>query len=110
MAKTRHNLTIKKETYDEIHKMYKQEKSEKSFTQWTSDKIILVIKKENFLKKIIPHIEKIVIQNNSIILRDKQLQKLVEVTYKDGIFFCDTDKDKCCTHIKFVLTMNDVLE
>ena len=37
-----------------------------------------------------------------------KLNKLVEVTYKDGKFWCDHDEKDCCTHIHFALALPEL--
>ena len=108
MTQKRYNVTIKSEVYEYISKIYQNEKSEKSLTQWISDKLILLLDKEKFLKSHFPDIENISAQKNSFVLRDKKLKRLIEVTYKNGKFMCDVDKNECCIHVKFVLSLPEV--
>lgn len=109
MAK-RHNITVKTEVYDSIAKFYNKEKSDKSFTQWISEKLIMMMEKEEFLKFYAPHLKKIAIQDNSVILRDGKLKRLIEVVYSDNKFWCDIDKKECCIHIQFVLGLPDIVK
>ena len=108
MEGKRHNLTVKNEVYDKIAKIFNKEKSDKSFTQWISDQLTMIIEKEEFLKFYAPHLTKVTIQNCSIILRDDNLKRLVEVTYRKNRFLCDVDKKDCCVHIQFVLALPEI--
>ena len=106
----RHNITVKTEVYDIIAKFYNKEKSDKSFTQWISEKLIMIMEKDEFLKFYAPHLKKIAIQDSSVILRDDELKRLIEVVYRDNKFWCDIDKKECCIHIQFVLALPDIVK
>lgn len=101
----RHNITVKSEIYDSIVKIFNKEKSDKSFTQWISDKMTMIMEKEEFLRSFAPHLKKIAIQDSSVVLREDTLKRLIEITYDDNKFWCDVDKKDCCIHIQFVLAL-----
>lgn len=111
MAKPgRHNLTVTSEIYDRIAKIYKKEKTDKSLTQWISDKLLMVLEKDEFLKSYAPFLSKIAVNENSVILRDEKLQRLVEIIYRNNKFWCDVDEKECCVHVHFALALPELVE
>lgn len=106
----RHNLTVTSEIYERVAKIYKKEKTDKSLTQWVSDKLLLSLEKDDFLKSYAPFLSKIAINQNSVILRDEKLQRLVEIIYRDNKFWCDVDEKECCVHVHFALALPELAE
>ncbi len=101
----RHNLTVNAEIYDRISKIYKKEKTDKSMTQWISEKLLMVIEKDEFLQRYAPYLSKIAIDGSNIILRDEKLKRLVEITYRNKRFWCDVHESDCCIHVHFALAL-----
>ena len=79
-----------------------------SLTQWVSDKLLMVIEKNDFLKDYAPFLSKIAVTENSVILRDEKLRRLVEVIYRNNRFWCDVDENECCVHIHFALALPEL--
>ena len=106
----RHNLTVNAEIYDRVAKIYKKEKTDKSLTQWISDKLLMVLEKDEFLKSYAPFLSKIATNENSVIVRDEKLQRLVEIVYRNNKFWCDVDEKECCVHVHFALALPELVE
>ena len=106
----RHNITVTSEVYDRVAKIYRKEKSDKSLTRWVSDKLLMVLEKDEFLKGYAPFLSKITVTGNSVIMRDEKLQRLVEVIYRDNKFWCDADEKECCVHVHFALALPELAE
>ena len=106
----RHNLTVTSEIYDRVAKIYKKEKTDKSLTQWVSDKLLLALEKDDFLKSYAPFLSKLTISENSVIIRDEKIQRLVEVIYRDNKFWCNVDEEECCVHVHFALALPELAE
>lgn len=98
------------EIYDRLAKIYRKEKTDKSLTQWISDKLLMVLEKDEFLKNYAPFLSKVAIDGNSVILRDEKLQRLVEIIYRDNKFWCDADEKECCVHVHFALALPELAE
>ncbi len=106
----RHNLTVTAEIYDRLAKIYKKEKTDKSLTQWISEKLLMVLEKDEFLKNYAPFLSKIAVNESSVILRDEKIQRLVEIIYRDNKFWCDVDEEECCVHVHFALALPELAE
>jgi hypothetical protein len=106
----RHNLTVTAEIYERVSKIYKKEKTDKSLTQWISDKLLMVLEKDEFLKSYAPFLSKIAVNENSVILRDEKLQRLVEIIYRNNKFWCDVDEKECCAHVHFALALPELVK
>ncbi len=108
MQPKRHNLTVTSEIYDKIARIYRKDRSDKSLTQWISDKLLMVIEKDEFLRGYAPYISKVAVDGNSVILRDEKLKRLVEITYRGNKFWCDVDEKDCCVHVHFALALPEL--
>lgn len=106
----RHNLTVTSEIYDRVAKIYKKEKTDKSLTQWISDKLLMILEKDHFLKDYAPFLSKVAIDGNSIIIRDEKMKRLVEIIYRENKFWCDVDDKECCVHVHFALALPELTE
>jgi len=106
----RRNLSILNEAYEKINQKYKQEKKQKitetSFVKWVSEKLLLALEQEDYITQIYaPYLHTEVIYDNYVILRDKKLNKLVEVRFQDENMVCSEDAEECCPHIHFVFAL-----
>ena len=106
----RKSLTILNEIYDKVKDRYELEvpDGDISLIKWFSSFTLLNLEKDEFLKTYAPFLSKKSIDGNSVIMKDDKLNKLVEVTYKDGKFWCDHDEKDCCTHIHFALALPEL--
>jgi len=103
----RRNITVNTPVYDRVYKIFEKEKGKNkiSFTQWATDKFLLLVEKNDFLQSYAPHINLISIDDNYAVLKDSKLNKIIEVTYRNGSFFCSHDEKDCCIHVHYTLTL-----
>ena len=99
------NISITEEKYKIFEKGYKESKSPKKMPAWILDTMLMDIEKSKLLKEYAPYIEKISVED-TVVLRDSKLKRIVEVSYKK--FWCDVCQEQSCPHIHFALTLPEL--
>lgn len=106
------SISMKPEVYDTIQAAYEESKEysrAKTASGWMLETILYQIMKEKeFLKEHFPNLSKKAVDGNSLIIRDSEINSLVEVTYRKGKLWCDTDEKFDCPHIHFALTLPEL--
>lgn len=102
------NISISDKKFQLLQKGWKTAKSDKKLSGWILESILIQLEKEEFLQIYAPFIEKITVNDNSIIMRDEKLKRIVEVSYRNKKFWCDVDEKDCCVHIHFALALPEL--
>lgn len=87
----------------ELYNRY-QEKAEKRgipIKLFVNDLLMMNLEKEELLKRISPSLSFISIDDNKILIRDKN--RIADIYLKNHTLFCDLDKKTDCDHIHFAL-------
>ena len=109
--RTQKNIDIiKPETYEGITELAK--KQDTSIRKCTNDILERVLKRENFLKDVLPHLEKIGFSSGHLYIKDEKLGGVVAtVGLNDkGYVYCMHCKDEACIHVVYSLAMMEVVD
>jgi hypothetical protein len=104
----RRNLSILNEVYDKIKSKYDSEKTGISFVRWVSDYLLMNLEKDEFIRSYAPHLSKIGIHENRLIIKDTKKNQLAEIFLKDGQLYCSLDESTDCLHIHFALALPEL--
>ena len=102
------NISISDKKYQLLEKGWKASKTDKKMSGWMLDSTLMQLEKEDFLQIYAPYLEKITVNDNSIIIRDEKLRRIVEVSYKNKKFWCDVDEKDSCQHVHFALALPEL--
>jgi phosphoribulokinase len=106
-------VTITQEAYDKAHAQYSQKlKSKeiegKSFSRFVNDIIIERIEADQNLSLHAPYMQKVGMQDNSIMIKDNKLSRIVEVQIRGKDLICMLDEKKDCVHVGYAYAIPDV--
>jgi hypothetical protein len=106
-------VTITQDAYDKAHARYAQKlKSKeiegKSFSRYVNDIIVERIEADENLALQAPFMQKIGMQDNSIMIKDNKLGRIVEVQVRGKDLICMLDEKKDCVHVGYAYAIPDV--
>jgi hypothetical protein len=65
------------------------------------DLIWPLLEEDELLRKYGPFLEEFAVEEEKIFIKDNRLDKLVELTFRNNVLFCDHDRSDNCVHIGF---------
>jgi hypothetical protein len=106
-------VTITQDAYDKAHAKYVQkikakEVEGKSFSRYVNDIIMERIEADDNLALQAPFMQKVGLQDNSIMVKDNKLGRIVEVQVHGKDLICMFDEKKDCVHVGFAMAVPEV--
>lgn len=105
-------VTITQETYDKAKQRYAQKSKrgqvKKSFSKYVNDIIIEAIEADENLSLQAPFMQKIGLQDNSIMIKDNKIGRIVEVQVHGKDLICMLDDRKDCVHVGYACAIPEV--
>src|SRR5579875_620209 len=107
-------ITITQEVHDKARTRYIQKvksgqvESNKSFSRYINDLILHVIEADENLSLQAPFMQKIGLQDNSIMIKDNKIGRIVEVQVHGKDLLCMLDERKDCVHVGFACAIPEV--
>jgi hypothetical protein len=105
-------ITITQQAHDRAKQRYNQkvraEKLSKSFSKYVNDLIIETIEADENLSLSAPFMQKIGLQDNSIMIKDNKIGRIVEVQVHGKDLICMYDEKKDCMHVGYAYAIPEV--
>lgn len=106
-------VTITVEAHEKAHSFYlRQVKSGqidgKSFSRYVNDLIMDRIEADEALSRVAPFMQKVGLQDSSILLKDNKLGRMVEVQIKGKELICFQCQKNNCVHVGFSYAIPEV--
>lgn len=106
-------ITITQDAYDKaharyVHKLKSKEVEGKSFSRYVNDIILERIEADENLALQAPFMQKIGMQDNSIMIKDNKIGRIVEVQVHGKDLVCMLDEKKDCVHVGFSMAIPEV--
>jgi hypothetical protein len=106
-------VTITQEAYDRAHARYNQklrskETDGKSFSRYVNDIIIEKIEEDENLALQAPFMQKVGMQDNSIMIKDNKAGRIAEVQIHGKDLICMLDEKKDCVHVGYAYAIPEV--
>lgn len=99
-------LTVSAAIYRKVKSKAQQEK--KSVAAYATQVLANVLEADERLSRYAPLIEVVGFQGNSIILKDRRLDRIVEVYLHQKELSCFHDSSKDCIHVSFCHALSQV--
>ena len=106
IKKRQPTVMVRQQIYEKIRK--KAEEKKVTLVDYVNEMLLLNVEKDDFLKEYAPYLNKIAIDEDTVILRDEKIKKIVEIVYKNDKFSCSVDEKNDCIHIHFVLALPEI--
>jgi hypothetical protein len=105
-------ITITQQAHDKAKQRYNQkvkaEKLTKSFSKYVNDLILETIEADENLSLAAPYMQKIGLQDNSIMIKDNKIGRIVEVQVHGKDLICMLDEKKDCVHVGYACAIPEV--
>jgi hypothetical protein len=105
-------ITITQQAHDRAKQRYNQkvkaEKLSKSFSKYVNDLIVETIEADENLSLSAPFMQKIGLQDNSIMIKDNKIGRIVEVQVHGKDLICMYDEKKDCMHVGYAYAIPEV--
>ena len=106
-------VTITQDAYEKAHARYAQklkskELERKSFSRYVNDIIVERIEADENLALQAPLLQKVGMQDNSIMIKDNKLGRIAEVQVRGKDIFCMLDEKKDCVHVGYACAIPEV--
>ena len=106
-------VTITQDAYDKAHTRYQQklkskELEGKSFSRFVNDIIMEKIEADENLALSAPYMQKVGLQDNSIMVKDNKIGRIVEVQVHGKDLVCMFDEKRDCVHVGFAYAIPEV--
>lgn len=108
------SITVNENIYRRFFEAYAKNKKELEFKGITSFLGYLTSMMEEMMKRYeanglhAPFMEKILIDQNSVIIKDNKRNRIVELTLRDNELQCLLDDRKDCVHVGFVYSLPEL--
>ncbi len=108
------SITVSENVYRRFFDAYAKNKKELEFKGITSFSGYLTSMMEEIIKRYeanglhAPFMEKILIDHNSVIIKDNKRNRIVEITLRDNELQCLLDGRNDCVHIGFVYSLPEL--
>ena len=110
------SITISEAVYDKFNQTYQKNRDEltmkgvNSFAGYVTYLLEDVMKKDKTFARYAPKLEKVSIDSDRIILKDKIKNRIAEVAIQNGELYCQLCEEKDCVHVGYVFGLPDVYE
>lgn len=105
-------ITITQLAHDKARQRYNQkvksEKITKSFSKYVNDLIIETVEADESLSLSAPFMQKIGLQDNSIMIKDNKIGRIAEVQVHGKDLICMLDERKDCVHVGYAYAIPEV--
>lgn len=101
-------MTVKEEIYNVLLEYHRKSNTNLKFNPWVSEYLLLNIEKDDFLKRYAPHIEKMSLQGNILLLKDHKRNQYAEIEYKDNTVWCRLDESDSCIHVHYAFALPEL--
>ena len=107
-------VTITEQTHQKAHSSYLQRiksgkiEGRKSFSHFIDGIIIEKIEADEYLSRMAPFMQKIGLQDNSILIKDNKLGRIAEVQIRGKELICLLCDKKDCVHVGFSYAIPEV--
>ncbi len=107
-------ITITQQAHDKAKTRYNQKlrlgqvAAKKSFSRYVNDLIIEKVEEDENLARQAPFMQKVGMQDNSIMIKDNKIGRIVEVQVRGKDLVCMLDDKKDCVHVGFAYAIPDV--
>ena len=111
-AKGYASITVSEGIYRKLKETYNKETSREkvklSLSKWTEKYLWDVIEENEAWRGYMPFLQEEEITEEGIFIRDNRLNRLVQLSIKEGDLFCDLDRASNCVHIGFAWSIPQV--
>jgi len=111
-AKGYASITVTEAIYKKLKETYGKETSHEkvklSLSKWTEKYLWDVIEENEAWRGNMPFLQEEEITEQGIFIRDNRLNRLVQLSVKEGDLFCDLDQASNCVHIGFAWSIPQV--
>ena len=110
------SITVSETVYDKFHEVSQNSKDDltmkgvNSFSGYVTYMLEEMMQKDKTFARYAPKIEKISIDDDSVILKDNMKNRIAEVAVQKGELFCQLCDEKDCVHVGYVFSLPDVYE
>jgi hypothetical protein len=106
-------ITITQEAHDKARTRYNQklklgQVEDKSFSRYVNDLIIEKVEEDENLARQAPFMQKVGLQDNSIMIKDNKIGRIAEVQIRGKDLVCMLDDKRDCVHVGFAYAIPDV--
>jgi hypothetical protein len=105
-------ITITQQAHDKAKQRYNQkvksEKLSKSFSKYVNDLIVETVEADENLNLTAPLMQKIGLQDNSIMIKDNKIGRIIEVQVHGKDLICMFDEKKDCMHVGYAYAIPEV--
>ena len=105
-------ITITQQAHDKARQRYNQkvksEKITKSFSKYVNDLIIETVEADESLSLSAPFMQKIGLQDYSIMIKDNKIGRIAEVQVHGKELICMLDERKDCVHVGYAYAIPEV--
>ena len=111
-AKGYASITVSEGIYKKLKETYNKETSREkvklSLSKWTEKYLWDVVEENEAWRGYMPFLQEEEITEEGIFIRDNRLNRLVQLSIKEGDLFCDLDRASNCVHIGFAWSIPQV--
>jgi hypothetical protein len=107
-------ITITQQVHDRAKTRYNQKvkagqvEGSKSFSRFINDLILENIERDATLSLLAPFMQNVGLQENSIMIKDNKIGRIVEVQIHGKDLICMHDERKDCAHVGFAYAIPEV--
>ena len=99
-------VDIARPVYQKISEIAKE--NNRPIKDFVNELLLMNIEKDNFLKSYAPYLSKAGSHENSLYIKDHNVNRTAEVILKDHTLFCILDNSKNCIHVHFALALPEL--
>jgi hypothetical protein len=94
----------------EIYKSLTNEAEEKntSLRKYANEIFESHLDKSKFLSTYMPKFKMIAFEDNIMFIRDKKVNQTAEISYKDGLIYCNLCKKTLCFHVMYSMGLPEI--
>ena len=108
------SITVSDTIYDRFQDVYQKNREDlstkgiNSFSGYVTYMLEEMMEKDRTFARYAPKIEKIMVDDDRIVLKDNIKNRIAEVAIQQGELFCQLCDEKNCIHVGFVFSLPDV--
>lgn len=110
------SITVSESVYERFYEVYDSSRDDlalkgvRSFSGYVTYMLEEMMAKDRTFARYAPMLEKISVDEDRVILKDNDKNRIAEVAVQRGELFCQLCEKKDCIHIGFVFSLPDVYE
>jgi hypothetical protein len=108
------SISVSEEVYAKFYKTFQAEREGlqrlgiNNFSDYVTFNLEQMMQRDETIRKHLPRLEHIEINDNSIVIKDNVKNKIAEVVVKKGELFCNLCKEKNCVHVGYVFSLPEI--